>query len=581
MAEQLSLFENEESNKKKFFGEAYPLLLEEWDYEKNINNDPYKLGIASAKRVWWICSKGHSYKASVGSRTRKNGTGCPYCANQKVLKGFNDLETKHPDIAMEWDYVKNAPIKPCEVLPGTQKKYWWICPKNHSYCSNVSNRVRVNAGCPYCANKAVLKGYNDLATTNPDLLTKWNYEKNNELGYYPTDFTSVSGKKVWWKCNKGHEWEATIAHIAYGRGCPICNTGKQTSFPEQVIFYYIHKIDSSCINRYKMNGKNELDVFIPTLNIGIEYDGYRWHRDEEKKINDITKSDFWNSHGVKIIRIKEQNKRNSSLKDGEWLYLNGNEYYLNDEDYIALSEIINDIINKLYGINMKIDIKKDQNKIYNNYLFAEVKNSLIHNKKLMKYYDYEKNLGVKPEYITRRSGKVLWWRCDKGHSFQASVHSMAQGIICLECKKEMLKKNGLVPLNDNYIKALKYSDSIKSLLYEYPELSKEWDYEKNYPLRPENIVSSSRKNVWWKCSKGHSWQAMPINRIKGHGCKMCGYKKAAETKNKKIVQYTKEGKLINSFNSIKEAELKTSVKHVSDVCNGKRKYAGGYIWKYK
>lgn len=62
---------------------------------------------------------------------------------------------------------------------------------------------------------------------------------------------------------------------------------------------------------------------------------------------------------------------------------------------------------------------------------------------------------------------------------------------------------------------------------------------------------------------------------------MCGYKKAAETKNKKIVQYTKEGKLINSFNSIKEAELKTSVKHVSDVCNGKRKYAGGYIWKYK
>lgn len=195
MSKQLSLFEEEQLNKKIYFGEAYPLLLKEWDYTKNVDNNPFKIGITSTKRVWWKCNKGHSYCASIGSRTRKNGTGCPYCANQKVLKGFNDLETKRPDIAKEWDYAKNYPIKPSEILPGTQKKYWWICPKKHSYCSNVSNRVRVNAGCPYCANKAVLKGYNDLATTNPNILKNWNYEKNDRLGYYPTNYTSVSGKK--------------------------------------------------------------------------------------------------------------------------------------------------------------------------------------------------------------------------------------------------------------------------------------------------------------------------------------------------------------------------------------------------
>ena len=501
-----------------------PHLLKELDSEKNGSFDPTSIGYSSTKKVWWKCDKGHSYYTSIGSRTRDNGTGCPYCANQKVLKGFNDLETKRPDIAKEWDYEKNYPLNPSDILPGTRRKYWWICPKKHSYYSDVNNRVRVNAGCPYCSNKAVLKGYNDLATTNPELLKKWNYEKNNKLGYYPTDFTNVSGKKVWWKCDKGHSWESTIAHIAYGRGCPICNTGKQTSFPEQAIYYYISKIDNTCISRYKINGRNELDIFLPNLNVGIEYDGYRWHRGEYKEYNDYSKTSYWINHGVKIIRIKEQNKRNSYIENGDWLFLNDKEYYLNDEDFAALSDVISDIIKKLYGVNQKIDIEKDRNEIYNNYLFKEINNSMVNNSKIMKYFDYEKNLNVKPEYITRSSGKILWWKCDKGHSFQASVHAMDHGVICLECKKELFKKNGLIPIDDHYAKTLKYSDSIKSLLFEYPEIAKEWDFEKNYPLRPENIVSQSTNKIWWKCKKGHSWEATAISRVKGSNCPICKLK---------------------------------------------------------
>lgn len=563
-------------------GKHSPHLLKELDSEKNGSFDPSSIGYSSTKKVWWKCEKGHSYYTSIGSRTRGNGTGCPYCSNQKVLKGFNDLETKRPDIAKEWNYEKNYPIMPSDILPGTPKKYWWICPKNHTYYSSVNNRVRVNAGCPYCANKAVLKGYNDLVTTNPELLKNWNYDKNDKLGLYPTSFTNVSGKKVWWKCEKGHEWESTIAHIKYGRGCPICNTGKQTSFPEQAIYYYIFKVDKTCVNRYKINGKNEIDIFLPKLNIGIEYDGYRWHRGEEKELNDYFKTNFWREQGVSIIRIKEQNKRNSSISSGDWICLNENEYYLNDEDYVALSEVITDIIKRLYDIDIKINIEEDRNEIYNNYLFKEIDNSMINNRKIMKYYDYEKNLDVKPEYITRSSGKMLWWKCDNGHSFQASVHSMDQGKICLECKKELFKKNGLIPLNDNYIKTLKYSESIKSLLFEYPELSKEWDYEKNAPIRPENIVSRSNKKYWWKCKKcGYEWQASSINRVKGFGCKMCGYESSSKKKYHPVLQFTKEGLVVSEYNSIDEAVRKTGIKHISSVCNGERKTPGGFIWKYK
>lgn len=106
-----------------------PHLLKELDSEKNGSFNPSSIGYSSTKKVWWKCNKGHSYYTSIGSRTRDNGTGCPYCSNQKVLKGFNDLKTKRPDIAKEWDYEKNYPLKPSEILPGTQKNIGGYVPK--------------------------------------------------------------------------------------------------------------------------------------------------------------------------------------------------------------------------------------------------------------------------------------------------------------------------------------------------------------------------------------------------------------------------------------------------------------------
>lgn len=561
--------------------EYKPELLNEIDYDKNKEFNPRKVGQSSTKKIWWKCINGHSYYSSIGSRTRTNGTGCPYCAGQKLLPGYNDLQTRYPQVSKDWDFEKNYPLKPNQIMPGSAKKVWWRCEKGHSYFKAPNSRTSLGTGCPICANKEVLVGYNDLATINPELLSKWNYERNDLDYIYPTSVTPVSGKKVWWKCEKGHEWKATIAHIAYGRGCPICNTGKQTSFPEQAILYYISKIDNSCKNRYKINGRKELDIYIPKLKVGIEYDGYRWHRSDDKQITDIEKQSFWNKLGVKIIRIKEQSRRNTQLKDGDWLKLE-DEYYLNDEDYVALSEVIKDLIKELYNKTVAINIDENRNKIYKNYLFKETENSLAKNEKIMKYYDWEKNLNIKPEYITRSSGKKLWWKCEKGHSFQATVHSVDKGKYCPICRKEVAEKNGLIPIDDKYISTLKYSENIKSLLKEFPEISSEWDYEKNYPIKPENIVSRSHKKFWWKCNKcGYEWRATPLVRVRGSGCQKCGYISSAQKKYHPVLQFSKDGKLINEFESIKEAIEKTGVKHISCVCRGERKTAGGFFWKYK
>ena len=131
-----------------------PNLKHEWDYDKN-NIEPNTIGHASKLIVWWKCPKGHSYSASIGNRVK--GTNCPYCANKKILIGFNDLTTTNPELLKEWDYYKNGELTPQNVVAGSEKKVWWLCPNGHSYQAAISSRARAHTGCKYCANKNNIK----------------------------------------------------------------------------------------------------------------------------------------------------------------------------------------------------------------------------------------------------------------------------------------------------------------------------------------------------------------------------------------------------------------------------------------
>ncbi len=105
------------------------------------------------------------------------------------------------------------------VAAGSIKKVWWKCSKGHEWKAVIGSRSK-GAGCPMCAGQKAIEGVNDLATLNPKLAKEWDYEKNGNL--FPSQFKPNSGKKVWWKCNKGHEWQTTISHRSLGNGCPVC-----------------------------------------------------------------------------------------------------------------------------------------------------------------------------------------------------------------------------------------------------------------------------------------------------------------------------------------------------------------------
>ena len=123
----------------------FPEIAQYWDSEKN-NLSADQVFPNSAKKYWWTCKKGHSYLESPNAKVNME-TGCPVCSGHRLQAGVNDLKTKYPEIAREWDYEKNT-INPAELAVRSGKKAYWKC----SVCGNewvavIASRA-AGAGCP-------------------------------------------------------------------------------------------------------------------------------------------------------------------------------------------------------------------------------------------------------------------------------------------------------------------------------------------------------------------------------------------------------------------------------------------------
>lgn len=138
--------------------------------------------------------------------------------------GFNDLATTHPELTTEWHPVKNGELTPQMVIAGSGKKVWWLGPCGHEWEAAINNRAN-GAQCPYCTGRMVLLGFNDLSTTNPELVDEWHPTKNGSL--MPQQVTAGSNRRVWWKCEVGHEWITMVADRSRGSACPTCAREKR------------------------------------------------------------------------------------------------------------------------------------------------------------------------------------------------------------------------------------------------------------------------------------------------------------------------------------------------------------------
>jgi len=354
-------------------------ILSQWDKEQNGMMTPKDVSFGSHRKIWWCCDAGHHWQAAVYTRTGSK-SGCPFCAGKKVHPDAHNLEVEHPELAKEWHPVKNHDLLPSDVLPGTHRKVWWLCEKGHEWQAQVKSRVNGN-GCPFCSNRKIVVGENDMGTTHPQFAAQWHPLKNGAIT--PEKVVAGSTKKVWWQCDKGHEWQASICSRAgNGADCPVC-TGKQVR-----------------------PGENDLATIFPNL-------VPQWHP--------------------------------------------------------------------------------------------------------------TKNGSMTPQSVTAFSNRKAWWICDRGHEFQTIIaYRATTSTGCPYCTNRKV----LPGFNDLGTKE--------------PLVAAQWHPTLNGALTPQMVTVGSRKKVWWQCSAGHVWKAIVYSRAGSQkcGCPVC----AGRVKPNRSIQQTYSAK---------------------------------------
>ena len=137
-------------------------------------------------------------------------------------KKKNNLTMTHPELAKEWHPIKNGDLTPEQVTYGLGIKVWWQCEKGHEWQAFLGNRSIKGSKCPICRGVCLIPGTNDLATKQPELAKQWHPTKNGELT--PHEVLCGSSKRVWWQCEKGHEWQTIIANrVSKKTSCPYCS----------------------------------------------------------------------------------------------------------------------------------------------------------------------------------------------------------------------------------------------------------------------------------------------------------------------------------------------------------------------
>ena len=526
-----------EKKEKKYIIDN-PVLMAEWDWEKNsaLGLNPNKLSCGSHQKAFWICKKHNTkYPQVIRDKVRGQLT-CKLCfeerefeprrkryiANKKVL-----AET-HPHLVEEWIICEDPKITPYNCVAGTNKKVVWKCKKcGGEYDAYISNRVLKKTGCRYCSGQAVLQGKNDLQTTNPELAKEW----SNKNTIKPTEVTAGSNTLVYWICNLGHkDYPMRIKQRRNGQGCPICAMQSQTSFPEQAVYFYLKKVFPDATNRFVFEKKYEIDIYIPSIKLGVEYNGYFSHKGKELK--DKTKKEILRKNGISLITIKEYKNETEKINADFYIHERTNTKDLN--------LLIHNVFEYLHkDINFEINVTKDMISIKEQYVMKKKEKSIATIRPdLVKEWDFANNGKITPDMVTVGSNIEYSW-------------------ICPICKKTYLcsPKNKVrgrsCPAHRNKI-IIKGSNDFAS---KYPQLLKYWDYENNN-IKPDEVYYNSTKIFNWICDKGHHYPSSIANIVKSKGCPICLNKRVLKGFNDLLSQNPKLAEEWDyELNSIKPDEI--------------------------
>lgn len=488
-----------------------PTLANQWHPTKNGDLLPSAVFPSSNKKVWWICPTNpqHEWRESPNNQA-KSIKGCPFCSNKRILVGDNDLESKFPLIASKWDHERNGTLKPNQVSIGTPRSAFWLCDLGHSFSSPVLNMCK-GAGCPFCSSKSLLQGFNDLATTHPELLTM--LSPNNVRK--STEVMAKSDVRLNWVCEYGHEWVAQVKNISNGRRCPVCANKKvvpgfndfANSYPDLAAQWHPTK-NNGVLPTQTVAGSKKHAWWLCDL-------GHEWRSTIGNRVffksgcpvcqNDLV-SIGYNDMRTTHPDLAEQFDSVKNFPDTPKSLIASTHKKLWWRCELEHSWNARGVSRVEQGSGCPFCAGKQVLAGFNDLATRYPDMSLEWHPSL--------NGDLKPNQVSGGTHRKVWWLCDSGHDYQVSVVQRAA------------KKSGC-PICANQKALAGYND----LASQWPSLLVEWDYIKNAPTNPQDVVARSDKKRWWICSEGHSWKTAPGVRIAvGTGCPTCanrGYSQAA------------------------------------------------------
>ena len=258
----------------------------------------------------------------------------------------------------------------------------------------------------------------------PELISSyWDFEKNS---INPKDVPLSSHEEFWWKGYNG-SFKMPIHHLL--------ETTKGTSFPEQAISFFLKQNNIEVINRHLISYGNhnyELDIFLPQLNVGIEYDGVFWHSKKEAK--DLKKNEIMEKYNITLVRIREKGLKPTGIKNGKEIILTD---LTNDS---CLAACINELFMYIESISQfkfsqiqAENITKNKMLIRKQYALS-YKGDSIANHWLNFFWD--KDNSIEPYLVPYDSDEYFWFSCVLGTKFFNSP-------------KNLLKKANLLMNSNN------------------------------------------------------------------------------------------------------------------------------------
>jgi len=511
--------------------ETNPELMEEWDYDKN-SISPKEITRSYNKSVWWKCKHGHSWKAKVAARTRKNPTGCPYCSGQLPITGVNDFATLNPELMLDWDFNKNADVDPTKITVHSGMYVDWKCHFcGHEWRTRANNRSSAKRGCPNCSMKSTSFGeqavYYYVKKIFADAINRYRDGRFELDIYIPSIKTGIEFDGVYFHNGK----ESELREKRKYQKCQELGI-KLIRIKDSVGMEGIVQSDNA-IGIENLKDNDNLNKIIRMLLKNLDPASNVWARKNPRQIwstidhlVDVDK-DYFDIVSDKYLREEENSFVNSNpelLKD--WDYeLNKNinpksltkgcGFKLNWRCHICGYKWKARIPDRLKGAGCPCCGRKVLVPGVNDF-------ATLHPEELIEW-DYESN-NVNPKRILSYNEKVAW-KCSKcGYKWKATIYDKV-------IRKD---KTGCPQCANNTIAAKRHQRAMKNggLFDKYPELLKQWNYDKNKDVNINDISSGSGVRYWWICDEcGYEWESSPNNRTHGNhvrGCPKCRYKKNAE-----------------------------------------------------